>query len=164
MSDGSSPRTNLGLALFLIVVSAAVLWESRGIPPGTFEPLGSAPIPRATAGIVIVLSLAIMVEAIRALRRAGAGAGGGAAEPLPYEPRPLDAVAVLALTGVYILLMQFRLIGFAVATAGFLFLAIALLTRFRPRALPVAALIGVVMGFGCRYLFTRVFYVDLPAG
>jgi hypothetical protein len=163
MSDGSSPRTEIGVALFLIVACAAVLWESRRLPPGVFEPLGSAPIPRATAAIVIALCLIVMAGAVRKLRRA---IGGDAAEQPrpPYEPRPLDAAAVLALTCVYIAVMQFRLVGFAVATAAFLFLAVGLLMRFRPRTLPVAAAIGLIMGFGCQYLFTRVFVVDLPAG
>ena len=30
MPDGSSPRTDFGLALFLIVVCGAVLWEAVG--------------------------------------------------------------------------------------------------------------------------------------
>ena len=34
----------------------------------------------------------------------------------------------------------------------------------KPATLPIAAAIGLIMGFGCQYLFTRVFVVDLPAG
>jgi hypothetical protein len=65
---------------------------------------------------------------------------------------------------VYVLLMQLRVAGFAVITAAFLFIAIAYLTRFAPRSLPVAALVGLIMGYGCQYIFTQVFVVDLPAG
>jgi hypothetical protein len=41
---------------------------------------------------------------------------------------------------------------------------IAFLARFERRLLPVAAVVALIMGFGCEYVFTRVFVVDLPAG
>ena len=40
--------------------------------------------------------------------------------------------------------------------------AIGLLVRFQRRHLPWVALVGVSMGYGCQYVFTRVFVVDLP--
>ena len=79
-------------------------------------------------------------------------------------PRRLDAAVIFAMTVVYVLLMQLRVAGFALITAVFLFFAIAFLTRFAPRSLPIAALTGLIMGFGCQYIFTQVFVVDLPAG
>ena len=30
--------------------------------------------------------------------------------------------------------------------------------------IPAALLLGLAMGFGCEYLFTQVFVVDLPTG
>ncbi len=81
-----------------------------------------------------------------------------------YPPRRVDAAVIFGMTVVYVALMQLRVAGFALLTAVFLFVAIAFLTRFAPRSLPVAALVGLVIGFGCQYIFTHVFVVDLPAG
>lgn len=160
MPDGSSPRIDIGVSLFLIVVCAAVLWEARGLPPGSFEPLGSGPIPRATAWLIILLCLVVMARALLVLMR---GAASASADP-GTTPRPLDAALTLALIAVYVALMAWRVTGFAILTALFLFVTIGFLTRFERRLLPAAAAIGLIMGFGCEYVFTRVFVVDLPAG
>jgi hypothetical protein len=159
MGDGTNPRTDIGVCLFLIVVCCAVLFEAAKLPPGSFEPMGSAPIPQATAGLIILLCLVVMAKAARTMMR-----GQVAATSDDEPPRRMDALVIFGLTVVYVLLMQLRVAGFAVMTAAFLFVAIAFLTRFAPRSLPLAALVGVVMGYGCQYIFTQVFVVDLPAG
>ena len=158
MPDGSSPRTDIGLALFLIVVCGAVLWEARSIPPGVFEPLGSAPIPQATAGLIILLALVVMGRSLRAMVRPALARP--ADEDLAL--RPLDAAAVIAFTVLYILAMALRLFDFAILTALFLVLTIGALVRFERRLLPLIVVIALVTGFGCQYVFTRIFVVDLP--
>ena len=159
MADGSNPRVDIGVCLFLIVICCAVLVEAAKLPPGSFEPLGSAPIPQATAGLVIFLCLLVVGRAALAIWR-----GEAIGAEVPYPPRRLDAAVLFGLTVLYVLLMAQRVAGFAPMTALFLFVAIAFLTRFAPRSLPIAALVGVVMGWGCQYVFTQVFIVDLPAG
>lgn len=159
MDDGADPKVDIGVALFLVVVCSAVLIESRKIPPGSFEPLGSAPVPQATAGLIILLALVVMGRAVLVLRRGRTSV----AEDPGFQPRPLDAALTFALTVVYVLVMAFRLLPFAWITSLFLFVAIGFLVRFERRLLPAAAVVGALMGFGCEYLFTRVFVVDLPA-
>ena len=159
MADGSKPRVDIGVCLFLIVICCAVLVEAAKLPAGSFEPLGSAPIPQATAGLIIFLCLLVVGRAALAMSR-----GAASTAEAPHPPRRLDAAVLFGLTVLYVLLMAQRVAGFAPITAVFLFVAIAFLTRFAPRSLPIAALIGVVMGWGCQYVFTRVFIVDLPAG
>jgi hypothetical protein len=159
MSDGANPRTDIGVSLVVIVLCSAVLWQAAAMPPGTFEPLGSAPVPQATAGLIILLCLWVMGRAALGLRR-----GDVVANPEAPVPRSMDAAVVFALTVVYVLIMAFRLMGFALVTSLFLFVAIGFLVRFERRLLPWAAGIGLAMGYGCLYLFTRVFVVDLPAG
>jgi Tripartite tricarboxylate transporter TctB family len=158
MPDGSSPRTDLALGLFLIVVCGAVLWESRTIPPGVFEPLGSAPIPQATAGLIILLALVVMARALRSLRQ---GAGARPAED-GLVLRPLDAAAVIGLSVLYVFAMALRTVDFALLTALFLILTIGVLTRFERRLLPIIIVLALVTGYGCQYVFTRIFVVDLP--
>ena len=158
MSDDPRPRTDLGLALFLIVVCGAVLWEARSIPPGVFEPLGSAPVPQATAGVIILLALVGMGRALRAML--GAAPVRPAGEDLVL--RPLDAAAVMGLTALYVLAMALRLFDFAILTALFLTVTIGALVRFERRLLPLIVVLALVTGFGCQYVFTRIFVVDLP--
>jgi hypothetical protein len=158
MADGSSPRTDIGVCLFLVVVCCAVLVEAAKLPPGSFEPLGSAPLPQATAGLIILLCLLVIAKAAHTLWR-----GEAIVAEAAYLPRRLDAAVIFGLTLIYVALMALGVAGFALITAIFLFVAIAFLTRFAPRSLPVAALVGVVMGWGCQYVFTQIFVVDLPA-
>jgi Tripartite tricarboxylate transporter TctB family len=158
MPGGASSRTDLALALFLIVVCGAVLWEARTIPPGVFEPLGSAPIPQATAGLIILLALVVMGRALLAMGREAPGRPAG--EELTL--RPLDAAAVIALTVLYVLAMALRLVDFGALTALFLMVTIGVLVRFERRLLPLIVGLALVTGFGCQYVFTRIFVVDLP--
>ena len=157
MSEQSSPKTDIGVSLFLIVVCSLVLWEARKIPPGTYDPLGSAPIPRAVAGLIILLCLVVMVQALRRLAR-----GETATSETEFPLRYLDAIGIVVVTLIYILGLALELTSFAILTTVFLTFTIGFLTRFRRRALVVALVIGLVMGFGCEYLFTQVFVVDLP--
>ncbi len=144
----------IGVSGALVTLCLAVLWETRRIPPGRFEPLGSAPVPQATAILIILLSLVVAVRAART--------PGGEDEPLAYAPRPLDAWVVAALTVGYVLAMQARVMGFAPLTTLFLVATIGFLTRFRLRRLPLVVLVSAITGWGCAFVFTRVFIVDLP--
>ena len=156
MREGASPRTDIGVALLLIVICGAVLWETRTIPPGTFEPLGSAPVPQATAIIIIALCLLVLLRAVKRLRR------GWSDELDDTKPHRLDAAMVAGFTILYVLAMQMRIVTFAIMTTLFLIVTIGWLIRFEVRRLPIVVLVAAITGFGCQYLFTRVFIVDLP--
>ena len=158
MKDGSDPRVNIGVSVFVIAICAAVLWECRSIPPGVFEPLGSAPVPEGAATFVILLALIVIGRSILALRRSR----GVEATTAEVPPRRLDAAIVFGLTVVYVAAMQSRVTTFAIMTTVYLFLTIGLLIRFERRALLPILITALVIGFGCQYLFTRVFIVDLP--
>lgn len=154
MAKLPDPRLDIGLGLFLITVCAVVLWESRTIPPGSFEPLGSAPVPQVTALLIILLALSVIVRACLA---PPAGEGGRDA-----ELRPLDAAGFVLLTLVYVGAIHLRLATFGVISTIFLVLTIGFLTRFQPRLMPAVVVVALITAFGCQYLFTRVFIVDLP--
>ncbi len=156
MAARGSPRFDLGFGAFLVAVCAVVLWEARDIPPGSFEPLGSGPAPRAAAWHSIGLTLTVMLRAWRALRAAAPAGEPGVA------PRWADAIMVGALTVVYALALHLRIGRFDVLSTCYLFVTIGLLLRFSRRSLPIVAVVSAIVGFGCQIVFTKVFIVDLP--
>jgi hypothetical protein len=145
-------RVDIAVSLVLIVICAAVLFETRGLPPGSFEPLGSAPVPQATAALIILLSIVVLAGAVRR-----PSVGGTLA-----DLRPFDAAAVVIFTLLFVTLVHFRMATFAVLTTGYLVLTIGWLTRFQRRLIPALLITALVVGFGCQYVFTRIFVVDLP--
>ncbi|MCP4380793.1 MAG: tripartite tricarboxylate transporter TctB family protein [Hyphomicrobiales bacterium] len=147
----------IGASLFMILVCAIFIYESLGLPPGSFEPLGSAPVPQATAGLIILLCVIVIVSAIR---------GRAEAAEAEQDEAPDDRVSALLLaagTLLYVVFLQYRWVGFGTLTAIYLFGIISALERFRPKAMIGAAVVGLVFGYGIQYLFTQVFVVDLPA-
>jgi hypothetical protein len=157
--NSSTPRWELAVSLFIIGVCLVVLWETRDIPPGVFEPLGSAPVPQATATVILLLSAVVAAAAVRRMRteaRVSFESREG------YKPRPVDAIVVALLAIVYVFALQERVMDFAPLTAIFLFAAIGFLSRFAVRSLAWGAAVAAVTGWGVQYVFTRVFVVDLP--
>lgn len=152
MSEPVDRRTDIVVALALIVICAIVLFESRDLPPGTFEPLGSAPVPQATAGLIILLCAFVIAKA--ALTSGGEGDR--------VEQRYLDAGAMVLLTVVYVAAIHLRLATFAILTSIYLIATIGVLTRFRIKTLPAVIITALITAFGSQYVFTRIFIVDLP--
>ena len=160
-------KTEIGVQVFLIVVAAAFLWDTRSLPGPVFDPLGPAPVPRLICWSVIILCLVIIGQVVFARTNATPADEtlselDMVAEPEPTKPQPLLAIATLALSVAYVLVMAFRLTGFAVATIVYLILTIGMLSRFNKRSMIVGIIIALIMGFGCEYLFTEVFVIDLP--
>ncbi|MEM7255504.1 MAG: tripartite tricarboxylate transporter TctB family protein [Pseudomonadota bacterium] len=155
MATSKSLAADLWVGTFIIAVCAAAIWEVSDLPPGTFEPLGSGPVPRWTAAIIIGLTLIAMFRAWRTF---------GRVQPRKDDvpPRWADASLIFALTIVYALLLHFRVARFDLLTTGYLFLTISLLVRFRRRSLPIIAIVSAIVGFGTHFAFTKVFVVDLP--
>ena len=148
-----SARAEVIVSLIIIAICAAVLYESLGLPPGSFEPLGPAPVPQATAGLIILLSVLVIITALRR----------GPDEMDAMSEQPVSALFLFVLTLAYVALLHSKRVDFGVLTTAFLILAIWGLERFSGRALLPAAITGAVIGFGCKFLFTQVFVVDLPS-
>ncbi|MDW4497215.1 tripartite tricarboxylate transporter TctB family protein [Sulfitobacter sp. D35] len=154
------PFTEIGVCLLIALISLVFLVQALALPPGTFEPLGSGPVPKWTALVVIACCLGVCVSAARYLAR----------QPDPkaifrdeFEGgNPASGLLMMGLTVAYVALLQSRLIGFGVLTTGYLVLLILAMERFRLRALPFALGIALIAAFGAQYVFTRVFFVDLP--
>ena len=155
MDKRIDPLHELLVCLAFAILAGAVLVEASSIRPGFFEPLGSGPVPRATAwGIIALAALAAASAAMR-LIRGERGAQDG-------DERWLDALAVFGLTGLYLAALTWRVTTFSVMTTIYLVLTIGLLVGFRRARLPWVAAVAAVVGFGGQYVFTRVFVIDLP--
>lgn len=156
--DRDTTRWEFVTGVAAIAIAAAFLYNSRKLGPGIFEPIGPAPVPRAVAWAVIVMAGLMAVRAGQRLRF-------DLAPPAPdpgYVPRPWAAALVLAGVAAYVSAMGLGLLGYAPATIVFLALSIWFLADFRIRALPIAVVVAVTLGFGLRYLFTKVLVTDLP--
>ena len=62
----------------------------------------------------------------------------------------------------YVLVLTFGWLDFAIATSLYVFVTITALQRPTALRLLGIASVAISLGFGCDYLFTQFFYVDLP--
>ena len=145
--------TEAGFALTMIVVCGAVYWASLDLPEAVLEPIGPAVFPRVVSALLAVLSAAVLVGALR--RRSTTAAPA-------TEPRPWLAAATVALTVLYLGVMEVEMLGFRDATIAYLAILGAMLVDFAVRRLAFVAAIAVVLGIGTHYVFTRLFFIDLP--
>lgn len=151
-----TPRADIGLALAVGAFAVLMLWQASKIPPPFFDPLGSAAAPRAVAIILAVLAAVILLRALAAMPFGSRAAAEG------YRPRPDVAVGIALASIGYVAVMDLDLVGFRIATVAFVFLASAILGRFRPPMLLIGLALGLILGFGGSYLFTNILYIGLP--
>ena len=144
------------ISLSLVALAIVVLIAAKEIPPPFFDPIGSAAFPKYTAYLIIFLALVIGIRSILL------------SQLLPIESKrgfklePILAAYTVGVPALYVLSMNLGWASFRIATTLFIFALAALLSRFDKRVLIVSAIIAPVFGFGGQYLFTEVFYMDLP--
>jgi hypothetical protein len=152
--------TEIGVAALVILICAVVLVQANDLPPGTFEPLGSGPVPIYTSLIIILCCVIVIMRAIKVLIQSS--------EPLwAFQLEfstglPIGGILMLGITIAYVSLLHFQVASFGFVT--FLFLAILIwsMERFNHRKILPALAIAAVFSFGAEYIFTNVFVVDLP--
>ena len=148
----------IGVASLILAVCAIIWAQASRLPPGSFEPLGSGPVPQWTASIVIVCCLVVIATAARRLWMSGVGP----AAPEDASGTPRTALLLCGLTVAYVGLLDVGAASFGLITFGFLTLLIWGLEGFRHRVLVPALITAAIAAFGAEYLFTNVFVVDLP--
>ena len=154
------PLTEIGVSALVIVICAAFWFQAYKLPPGTFEPLGSGPVPLYTASIIILCCAIVIVRGIISLRRTSSLAEAFGAEFAGGQPR--GAIWLLGLTVAYVAVLQMRVASFGLITFVFLAFLIWALDGFRRRTVLPALATAAIASFGSEYLFTQVFVVDLP--
>jgi hypothetical protein len=152
--------TEIGVSALIAAVCVVVWISASKLPPGTFEPLGSGPVPKYTAAIILLSCLFVIFRAARRLfyytDRAGllrSELTGG---------KPLMAAFLFALSIGYVAILQSRAVPFAPLSAVYLLLLIWGMEGFAPRKFLPALATAVIAAFGAGYVFTRIFIVDLP--
>ena len=152
----SLQRFEVWVSVLMMLICAVFLWESWDLPPGTFEPLGSGPVPKATAFVIILCCIWVIITALKI---------SPATEEMEPDEEGLSisaGVLIFITTILYTVLLQFRVMPFSWMTTLFLFFTIWGLEQFSRKKLLPALLTGVIIGFATEYLFTEVFIVDLP--
>lgn len=140
----ASVVAGLGLATATVLFVGA-----RDISPPIFDPVGSAALPRACAWALLGCAIGVMVQSFRT----------------PPKDDDLDTMRIATLGSAilmvgYIAAMAAGL-GFTYATILFVALSVPLIAGTW-RAAPVAIALALAMGFGAQWLFTTVFFIDLP--
>jgi hypothetical protein len=145
------------LGVALAAFGAAVLIESRNIPPPVFEAFGAAPVPRAAAVVLIVLGALLAIRAIPAVLRAGGTARAGI-DPSVW----LRTGATVAILIGHAAAIEYLKLGFVAATVPALMAMFLVLGGLRRRVLLAGAVLAALTPLALLLLFTRVFQIDLP--
>lgn len=155
------PIAEIGVCSFVIAICAVFWNEAAKLPPGSFEPLGSGPVPKYTAIVVILCCLVVI---LRAVRKVANGPGLGAEFRNEFTGgSPAGAIVLVVVTLIYAVILHYKLLPFGVVTFLYLFALIWLLEDMRIKSALPAAIVAALASFGVEYLFTNVFIVDLPA-
>lgn len=152
--------TEIGVAALIAGACLITYTAAAALPPGRFEPLGSGPVPKYTAAVVIVTCLVVIARA--ALRIARLPDRTAALRSELTGGRPLMAIYVMGLSVVYVAFIQTRAVPFAPLSAVYLLGLIWGMERFSIRKLLPALVTALVFAFGAGLVFSRVFFVDLP--
>lgn len=150
-----------GFAAVAIAIGGLVLAGTRDIPPALYDPLGSAALPCAAAGLVILLALTMAVRSLSRLRAATTGRPAHA-ETAAAPERNLLAAGFVGATIAYAAAMQAGWLGYREATLAFFVVAGLMLARGRRRLVVPILVTALAISVGGYQLFTQLFYVALP--
>ena len=163
--ERSSAILEIVFALGLVVVVAAVFWNSLSLPKSLREPLGSSTVPQIVCVIIALFCIVLIVRSVRVLVTSGTEPSTKRPEAVavqPHTPRPALAVAVFGLAVVYVALLQTRSIPTSVLTPALLGASILLLNGFRRAAILPTAVVALAVGITVPLIFSGFFQVNLP--
>ena len=149
-------RFEVWVSLLVILICVIFLWESWDLPPGSFEPLGSGPVPQATAFVVIFCAGLVILNALKKSVQLSEN------EETKEKPSVRAGLIISSATVVYSLVLHLRVMPFAWMTTLFLIITIWGLEKFGRKKFLPALITAIIIGFASEYLFTEVFIVDLP--
>ncbi len=158
MQSPTNPKSDILLAISMIIFSVVVYVGTLDLPPPRYEPLGSAAIPKGLALIMVVLSIILILRALPALKLFD----GVKDEITDVTPRPGLSAAIFGVTVLFIAVLDFGILTFMPAGIIYMTAIGFLMTHRNLKRLPYVAAFSVLMVVGNYYLFTKIFYIDLP--
>jgi putative tricarboxylic transport membrane protein len=153
-----NPRYEIALSIGLILFSIIVYYFSLELPEPEYEPLGSAALPQGLAIIMSLLSLVVILKAIPRLKTYKVKV-----DPNPEViPRPQLSAVIFILTLIFIGVLDFGILGFM--PAGIIYLSTIgyLMTNRNLKRLPWVLGFSIILTVSSFYIFTKLFYIDLP--
>ena len=162
MAQPATGRADRVFAVLIILFSALVYWQTLDLPPPRYEPMGSAALPRALSLIMAALAGVVLIRSLAASRAANSSPPPDTSSDVSYKRHPWLAVWMFIGTAIYVAVMDQKLIGYLPATLIYVVAACTLLSFGRRREIPWIALFAIVLSTTCYFVFTRIFYIDLP--
>lgn len=147
--------------LGLLALAGVVWWQAELLPPPIFDPIGSAFMPQAVALVIAGLSL-VMIAAAFSTARAKLSRQVPSDEATGGWSAAGRALAVVALLLVYGALLATKGVGFTVATVLFVAATGILLSCGNRRVMVASVISALLLAAACSYIFTQIFYIDLP--
>lgn len=141
-----------------IALAVIVLRAAQGIPPPFFDPLGSAAVPKASAYILILISLSISIRRYFANRNPISES----TDDEGYRAEPWLALVVVGLSVLYTLAMGAGWIGFRWGTVLYVFATGSILAKGDKQVMAISLALGLLFGLGGYYLFSNFLIIDLP--
>lgn len=156
------PSPDLITGAVFLGISILLFWASQHIREFAAIGVGSAFVPRLTAGLLMVVAVALLVDGWRQTIRPRPRSKS-AAPPSAAMFAGLPAVAAsVVIMGLYLALLE-RL-GFLPASALYGFMQMLILAKDAKRAYLKFALVALLPAACFYYLFVNVFDISLPAG
>lgn len=153
-----SPKLEIAMAIGLILFGAVIYWASLELPEPQYEPLGSAALPMSLAVITFFLAMLLIARAVPRLKET-IDVDDATSEVTPH---PKLAVFVLALTVLFVLVMDFEILSYLPAGIIYLTLVGFILNHRQVSKLPWIFGFSVLLTVSTYYIFTKFFYIDLP--
>ncbi len=161
------------LSLVIIAFSIVIYIDTLDLPPPKYEPMGAAALPQILAGLLIIFSLFILIKAIvkrqpaatPAEKNSARGDRGDVSTFLETDTPPQSftkAAIVFFLTCIYVYVMSAKLSGFMPATMIYIFVAGSIMKPANLISKVKMASFAIVFALATFYIFTGLFYIDLP--
>lgn len=162
--------TDIILSLVIIIFSVVIYINTLDLPPPKYEPMGAAALPQILAALLIIFSIFIFIKAIIRKKPAGAstdkttelGDVSTFQESVTSARSYIKAAIVFALTCVYVFVMSTKLSGFMPATMVYIFVAGTIMKPKNLVSKAKMAAFAIVFALATFYIFTGLFYIDLP--
>lgn len=146
------------VCLILILVGATGYIASSHITGLTLDPIGPRGVPRTVSVLLVLLTLIVIVRVFL-----------GRAQPTIDQTEAVSlhklglVLGLVTFTVIYCYTLFFLRFPFSLTTMLFIIISAQFLIKERRLKWTIyAALSGAIAGFVIEYLFTQVFFVDLP--